>query len=219
MAIIIPKGGLCNRLRVIFSYLEKFKTVTVYWENNEEICMNHFLDVFKPYHSINFIYEKPEKYDYYGDYGKIKNLNYLTKLIPHDSIKDKIYSYLEKLGKNFDSCHIRRTDHISMQLATKTFINDDMYIQFIKNSKNKVFLATDNPETQKKFIDIFGDKVIINSEIVENNLLRKSTLENAYIDLVLCSLGFRFQGSSDWSTFTKTIKIFKKINYWKSMCK
>jgi hypothetical protein len=216
MITILPIGGLCNRLKVILSFLENNKNLNIYWEKSNDICNQHFLEIFEPNKQLNFLDEKPNEYDFYGFNGKVKN-PYLYKIFqPKPEIKLKINYYLNKLGKYFNSCHIRRTDHIEIQNSTKTLINDTVYINFIARSKTKVYLATDNIDTQRKFKDIFGDKIVINEEIIDTENLRKSTLENAYIDLVICSLGQIFQGSSKWSTFTTTIETFKKINYWKN---
>jgi hypothetical protein len=217
MATILPIGGLCNRFRVILSFLQFNKTINVYWEELDDICNEHFLKIFKPIPEINFLTEKPSKYHYLGFNGKITNPYLYYKIIPQDFVKEKINYYLRKLGNNFNTCHIRRTDHVIIQQNTKSFIPDEVYIRFISISPYKVFLATDNIKTQIKFKSLFPSKVILNEEISETESQRKSTLDNAYIDLVICSLGKNFLGSSKWSTFTTTINTFRKINYWKKI--
>lgn len=217
MITILPIGGLCNRFRVILSFLQSNKEINVYWEELDDICNEHFLKVFKPHPRINFLSTKPLEYNYLGFHGNVNNPMLYLDIIPQDYVKDKINFYLNKLGTKFNTCHIRRTDHIPIQKSTNSFIPDEIYFNFIKKSPFKVYLATDNIDTQKTYKEKFGDKIILNEEISENGLQRKSTLDNAYIDLVICSLGKMFLGSSKWSTFTNTIDIFRKINYWKNI--
>jgi len=218
MVVICPEGGLCNRLRVILSFMEKYNNFDIYWPKTWDICFQDFTDVFKPLSKLNFIEEKPDKFDYKGtsSIGKYSYKLYY-QIVPIESIKIRINYFLSKLGKNFYSCHIRRTDHTETQINTKTYISDEVYIYFIKCSPFKVFLATDNIDTQTKFKSIFGDKLITNDAIIETDSVRKSNLENAYIDLVLCSLGKKFLGSSKFSTFSTTINILNKINYWNNI--
>lgn len=217
MVVICPIGGLCNRFRVILSFLEQHKNVEVFWDKIWDICFEDYLNIFHPINNVKFLTEKPEKYDYLGTNGTVKNKFFYLKIIPKNFVVEKINNILRKLGPFFNTCHIRRTDHLNIQNSTKTHINDEYYIYFIKTSKLKVYLATDNTETQQKFKLLFGEKVIINEEIKDIETIRKSTLDNAYIDLVICSLGRLFAGSSKFSTFTTTIQTFRNINYWKNI--
>jgi hypothetical protein len=217
MVVICPIGGLCNRFRVILSFLEQHKSIEVFWDKIWDICFEDFLSVFQPIPNVTFLPSKPPKYDYQGTNGNVINKSLYLNFIPQKYVIDKINNILKHLGPYFNTCHIRRTDHLSIQNNTKTFINDDYYIYFIKCSRYKVYIATDNIDTQRKFKSIFGDKVIINNEIKDTDTIRKSTLDNAYIDLVICSLGRLFVGSSKFSTFTTTIQTFRNINYWKNI--
>ncbi len=58
MVTIYPTGGLCNYLRVVFSYHEYAKsissTLTVIWIKTDA-CPGYFLDYFEPIPTIQFI--------------------------------------------------------------------------------------------------------------------------------------------------------------------
>lgn len=220
MSIIIPKEGLCNRLRVILSYLVNHPNLEIFWEKDEPICGQHFLDIFQPIENLKFIYSKPSSYIYKG-YSHCLPLesfkhNYLL-LKPKLEIILKLKEYLGQLGSDYDACHIRRTDHAKIAISHKCFTNDLTFFNFIRNSpKTKVYVATDNPFTQKSLKIIFGSKVIFNNGIKNIKNLRKSNLEDALIDLIICSNSSNFIGSG-YSSFSSTIETLKKINYFNSI--
>lgn len=218
--IIKPIEGLCNRLRVILSYLQKHHELQVYWPIDDKICNSHFLSIFKPIENVKFLdYELPPGniYDYSGFSANslidTYKLEYL-KLIPKKEIIDKINSILALLGENFNACHIRRTDHSKLAIKHKLYTHDIFYINFIQNSPYKVYIATDNLQTQTQFKKLFGEKIITNN--LFKGKLRNSTLADAFIDLVICSMAKEFKGSG-YSSFTDTIQIFRDINYYQNV--
>jgi hypothetical protein len=216
--IIKPIEGLCNRLRVIFSYLQTYSELSIYWPVDDKICLTHFLDVFNPIENIRFLENEIKKYDYcgYSPICSLENfkLQYL-KLNPKKDILDKIQTILSQLGSDFNACHIRRTDHTRIAINKKLYTTDLEYILFIRNSPNKVFVATDNLLTQFQLKKIFGNKVIINNSLFKGKL-RNSSLADAFIDIVICSMAKNFKGSG-YSSFTDTINIFKNIKYYDNL--
>ena len=233
---IKPYGGLCNYLRVIFSYLKyaqtKKKKLIVIWEVTQ-YCNGFFLDYFDSIQDLYFI-----KYE--GLLGYIKlyqnlKIDYIGNLW-HPSYSpnictDYLYSELKireeyhelvdrflKRNDNYISVHIRRTDHVLCNIKSTT---DESFIYFIEenlknNSKLTVYVATDNRLTQKKFKDLFPNDVVFHSEIKRSSKLRKTNLEQALIDLYLCVYSSKFKGSY-YSSFSELIEEIrnnnKKIKY------
>lgn len=221
MVNIIPIEGLCNRLRVILSYFAKYNNINVYWGIDNKICYKHFNDIFENIHNINFLTSIPPKIDYKGyssclpiDHFK----NFYLLLFPKKTIIDKIHSFINLLDLNYDACHIRRTDHTKLAIKHKCLTTDLEFINFIKNSEKKVYVATDNKMTQDFLKKLFKDKIVFNDGITNNIELRKSSLEDALIDLIICSNAQNFKGSG-YSSFSETINILKDINYYEKNIK
>jgi len=95
MIIIKPTGGLCNYLRVIFSYYEYARKnnseLNVIWIKSNS-CPGYFLDYFEPIPHVNFIkqIDKDVKIDYNGcstmknfqpKYDKLKLKSYIEKIV------------------------------------------------------------------------------------------------------------------------------------------
>jgi hypothetical protein len=69
--IVEPTGGLCNYLRVVFSYWlyckKEGKTLTVIWKETSE-CPGFFLDYFYPLEGVIFLKKKSEELvNFHGD--------------------------------------------------------------------------------------------------------------------------------------------------------
>lgn len=68
MVQVKPRGGLCNKLRVVFSYYEYALSINsdlnVIWEKSE-VCPGYFLDYFEPIPRVHFVKSK-RKIDYVG---------------------------------------------------------------------------------------------------------------------------------------------------------
>lgn len=116
--IIKPRGGLCNYLRVIFSFYNyansKNLLLIVIWKKTG-MCNGFFLDYFKPIENIIFLRKNNGKKIFYQgncgypgfkpDYNKLELLPYFQKII--NKKKDL-------LENNYIAVHIRRTDHIKL---------------------------------------------------------------------------------------------------------
>ena len=222
---VFAKNGLNNKLRVVLSYLYKAnkekKKLRVYWIPDNE-CDEIFDNLFEPIKNVEFIYKYDNNnkifdyntcYSYNNDY--IKD-NYYKLLKPLLSIKKLINVYLLKLKNKFIACHIRRTD-LDARFNSPSYTwykhkTDDEYINFINKYDNtyKIFLATDNIETQDKFKQLYGDRLICNP-ISSNNKLRQTSIQDAVVDMYVCSYANDFLGTIG-SSFSSTINYLRKIN-------
>ena len=80
------------------------------------------------------------------------------------------------------------------------FIEDD--------PEKKVFLATDNSETQKMFLSRYGDRICFYKEIKDSDELRKTDVVDAIIDLYICKDATKFKGTTG-SSFTGFIQYLR----------
>lgn len=214
---IKPIGGLCTRIRVLFSYLSKTrldnKKLVVVWDKDQD-CNGYFLDYFQPIKDVVFIVNTKEKIDYEGSYPiksierklYIKNLKEL-KL--NDKIKKEVDKFLNRnLTKPFCAIHVRRTDLTKKVIDEGKFTSDIKFEEFVKsnNDKHIIYIATDNPDSQKYFIKL--KNTIYNKPIRELKSKRATSIEDALIDLYVCVKAKSFKGTVG-SSFTELIEILR----------
>jgi hypothetical protein len=223
--IIRPVGGLCNYLRVIFSYYEYTKSINcklvVIWYKTEE-CNGYFLDYFEPVEGVEFLEDRNMSMrtyimsfiynvhytgwavhpDYSPNYTKLKLLPYIFNIV-----KSKI----DSLQNNYIAVHIRRTDHIQAAKDNNSYTTDSDFINFINNFRNNknLYIATDNKKTYDMFSKNYNNMVKFNYHNVKSGL-RETTMEDAIIDMFMCKYANEFMGSG-YSSFSDTIYALRDI--------
>ena len=217
MLTIKPTGGLGNMLRCIFSFYEYTKSINtelnVIWIKTAA-CPGYFLDNFEPIVGINFISNSADiEIDYWGS-GHKDNIapNYsCLKVLPH--IKEIIKNRTKILENNYISIHIRRTDHIGWAKHNNRFTTDEDFVNFIdKQDINKnIYIATDNKETYDIFKQKYSDRIKLDYHETNIDNLRKTSLEDAIIDIYMCVYSEKFMGSG-WSSFSVAIDRLRKLN-------
>jgi hypothetical protein len=216
MLIILPIGGLCNYLRVMFSYyeyaLKNNSELTVIWLKTPA-CNGYFLDYFEPVPNIKIIYNQPENIiiNYKGSTRHVDfvpNYTYL-KLLPQ--IKKIINKKINILTNNYISVHIRRTDHIKLAKRHNAYTSDDDFLNFINkyNNKKNVYIATDNEFTYNLFKKYYPKLIKFNYHKTNENDLRQTSLKDAIIDIYMCVFSSDFMGSGT-SSFSGVIRILRK---------
>ena len=216
MYVIHPRGGLCNYLRVVFSYYIKARELNeelvVIWKITSE-CNGFFLDYFMPIKNITFKKNNNDKHkiNYYGYYPINNNINY-SMLEPLPEIKNIILSKMKILNNNYNAIHVRRTDHVDLAKKKNKYTSDEMFFEYIDNIKDKncIYIATDNEKTYNEFKDKYKDNIKFNYHN-EINGLRKTSLKDAISDLFMCVYANNFMGSQ-YSSFTDLINSLRKIN-------
>jgi len=212
--------GLCNRLRVLLSYLYKAnnegKKLRFIWGVNRD-CPGKFSDLFENIENVEISYTNDNNYDYdtYKEENqeyKNEQFKYYKLLKPVQSIQKEIDRVKNLLNNKYVACHIRRTDILNYSWAVEKLVTDDKYIDFINSYPNdyKIYIATDCKDTQKKFIDIYGDRLVY-KKIEDSTSFRQTLLEDAVIDLYVCANANYFMGSY-FSSFTDTINELHKLN-------
>jgi hypothetical protein len=232
---IFCSSGLSNRIRTILGFkavCDKFnKKLNVIWIP-DNACNGNFTDYFKDINNVNFFKKKIEPVHYLGQ-SSIKNiLNHYKiekkeyelysniKLKKH--IENKVIDFINNNDiKNCVGIHVRRTDY------TGNFIgkllngsNDDSeFFNYIdKYSKGcPFFIATDNKETQTIFKNKYGNRALFYSKIKDIKNLRKTSLEDAIIDIFILSNCLKIKGTYN-SSFTDFSKNLKKKYFFKLKC-
>lgn len=214
---IKPRYGLCNYLRVIFSYLlyckKHNKKLVVIWNVTDE-CPGFFLDYFKPLEGVEFLRTNPGlKVDYtgdgwHGDYNPYEKFIFTgLELLPH--MKEALLEKMNTLNK-YIAVHIRRTDHSRLATSENNYTDDSEFIQFLNQYPDyNLYIATDNRDTQNQFYSLYKDRIPIIRLINPSNKLRQTTMEEAILDIFICIEASHFKGSG-WSSFSGTIEQFRK---------
>lgn len=224
MIVIETVLGLCNRLRVVFSYHRYAqsvkRTLVVYWVP-DTACDGFFLDFFEPLPGVVFYREKPSnaRVDYVGhEWHPL--LNPYTTFIYEDlrltpRMMDKINGLWDRVGdpSGIVALHVRRTDHTDLAKAHGLYTEDHTFFDVVdRNPEKRVYLATDNPKTQRLFVERYGmDRILWNIPMqAKNKKQRKTGVEDAIIDLFVCVEAHDFQGSG-YSSFSDTILQLRRL--------
>lgn len=214
------EGGLCNYLRVLFSYYEYARFINselnVIWLKTES-CPGYFLDYFEPIPHVNFITNIEDIGEntniYYRGYGCMANFPPMYKKLKlRPFIKNEILNKINKLEKNYISVHVRRTDHSNLAKRENYFTNDDDFYNYINKfdiNKN-IYIATDNEITYNCFKKKYLNRIKFNYHKVNQGSFRQTSLHDAIIDLYMCVYADDFMGSG-YSSFSELIKKLRKL--------
>jgi len=210
--VIMPTGGLCNYLRVIFYYYqeakEKKENLFVIW-NVTNACNGFFLDYFEPIEGITFLKDNKDNLDinyrgcdvpYYPNYKDLK-------LLPEIKF---IINEKKSLLKDYISIHVRRTDHINLAKSHNIYTEDEKFFRWIEayiKDKN-LYIATDNLDSYNIFKNKYNERVKFEYHEKLNGL-RQTSLKDAIIDLYMCVFSKHFMGSG-YSSFSATIKNLRR---------
>jgi len=214
--VIMPEGGLCNMLRVVFSWYARARKegreLIVCWALSDA-CPGFFLDYFEPIPGIKFIkgYSPGMHHDYKGC-EVLKEFNtpsMYSALKPKAHIQARIDSNIAELKNGmvgFIAIHARRTDHIRDALANNLKTSDGAFFEFLdKQSPDlSIYLATDNLGTQEIFKSRYGARIKALKWITPRRTLRQTDIEDAVVDIFTCVCANAFLGSG-WSSFTDLI--------------
>lgn len=194
-------NGLCDRLGMIFSYLQKVRQkgekLTVCWINDDH-CNGHFLDLFEPVPDVEFTEDETDV-EVYG-FRPCKEFLPWETFIYCDlrllrNVKLEVDRMKTRMGHRYTAVHVRRTDKVNNRKNEK-LPTKEMFFEFIDNRReNNIFLATDNRESQMVFKERYGDRLFLYDEIVPSENLRQTTLEMATIDMFTCVGANHFRGT------------------------
>lgn len=214
---IRPLGGLCNRLRVIFSYYKYCEQnnllLNIVWESDKASPFK-FEDYFLLPDNCTItengsnIAINHEGYYHYSGVNHDRTM--YDKLYLQPSVRSMVMDYISSMP-SYSAVHIRKTDLLRL-LATKNIrpTDDYEYDKFINQTDQHIYLATDNAETQTKYKNKFGNKIIYYKDIAESKdiFLRQTSTLHSIIDLYLCINANQFLGTY-YSSFTDLINIMR----------
>jgi hypothetical protein len=175
------------------------------------------------YHKImteNFCYSGDSCLEYImPDYFKEQEVFYRS-LCPVQSIQNKIDRIVCAFNENTIGVHIRRGDAWNSVHKDQFKISDDQSFfclidqEIDKNPDVNFFLSTDSQETNTKFINRYGKKILYNQEKVFFNSVcmyePKYHQDDAVVDLFLLSKTSKIIGSNFSSFSSLSSKIASK---------
>lgn len=210
-----PIGGLCNRLRVIGSYLGAARRAGVplhVWWIPHSACPTTFAELFEmpiavdcimhdtaigPAQKIVTCYVCPDISE--NDWAGLV----LESFRPVAAIRERIAAVLEELGTGFTAVHIRRTDHNS------NYDQDQAFVDFAGAGSGAVFVAADNPRSIATLKKAMGDRVFYAVRFAQRGI-RLSSVADAVVDLWVAGRAARFKGTY-WSSFSEWIELLRGI--------
>ena len=223
---ILCCSGMSNRIRTILGFLAVCnfykKKLNVLWIK-DNTCNGDFLNYFEPIINVNFVNDLKEIH--YKGQSTIKNIisaynikcnisKLYSNIKLNKSIETKVQYYIKKNNiKEKIGLHIRRTDYTGNFIGK--LINgsndDDEFFNYINiHSQDKFFLAADNEVTQNIYKNKYGIyKIVYYKKIKKNNNLRKTSLEDAVIDIFILSYCKKIKGTYN-SSFTEFAKYLKR---------
>ena len=132
---------------------------------------------------------------------------WVSSLRPIKKIDDKIKEVTSKFDKNTIGIHIRKGDaatgpHKDFYAVSK----DELFYSQISKHDGKVFVATDDEETQENLLRAFGDKIIVyeDKKFLSKDITisdAKPNQTDALIDM-FCLAGTQKLYGTNWSTFS-----------------
>jgi len=205
--------GLNNKLNTLLGYLnvanKENKKLKFIWIEDSE-CPGKFNDLFEDIPNLEIIYYDIEHdiKTHWAPNDQYVTDKYFNLLKPLPKIQDNINYYKKQLNDVYIACHIRRTDIVGAGWVKKVTTDED-YINFINqyDTSLKIFIATDNKDTQDKFKNIYGDRIIC-KDIVPSNNIRQTSLQDAVVDMYVCVGSTYFLGY-EGSSFSVSIKLIK----------
>lgn len=231
-------GGLADRTRVLFSYLQLARSqrqqLTMLWENNNHLS-GRYEDVFEPVSDVTFIYGKrlqpkhSENLLYWGPapHPDFKSSTLLVReLLPVPSVIEAVRATLVKLHAGFIALHVRRFD-LESKLESMSFEVFDRFLEDNLQPHQKIFLATDATPTQERFHEKYGNRIVVFRDIEwvgyygKNQQIwqRQTDLFHAVVDLFVCTFSDNFLGTQQsfsrygkprLSGFSSVIEKFRK---------
>jgi hypothetical protein len=218
--VVCGVSGVGNKVRVLLSYLYKArqerKKLIFYWFYEKDVCPEYYGNLFQNIPDVTIINISSNFHVFYllcnyiGLHQENKeyiNHKYYSLLKPIPKLQDKINEYKHNLQNYYISCHIRRTDsvgHVEFKHNT-----DEDYMNYIDShdSNLKIYIATDNRDTQEIFIKKYGDRLFIKPIIPSTNV-RQTSVQDAIIDIYTCAGANYFMGT-EGSSFSDMINYIR----------
>jgi hypothetical protein len=185
---------------------EKSFDKIIYQDEMFELVKNQFdFNELTEYNSLYIASCFDFEIDYENKYSMDKEtMNFpFSNFVAHNSIQNEINQIVEKFSTNTVGLHIRRTDHAgAIEHSPLSLFIEKMTEEIALNNETNFFLATDDKETEKELIQLFGQRIIINTEKAFDRDSEKG-VQDAYIDVACLSKTLKIYGSHA-SSFSET---------------
>ncbi|WP_338764825.1 hypothetical protein WAF17_00385 [Bernardetia sp. ABR2-2B] len=200
------------RIRQILGREKGFDKI-IYQDEMFQIVKNKYdFNDLKEYDSIYLV----SCFDFEIDYTNKYSMDSETMNIPfsdfvvHDSIQNEIYQITKDFKNSTIGLHIRRTDHIgAIEKSPLSIFIENITKEITLNDKTTFFLATDDKETERELIKLFGKRIVINQNKAFDRDSEKG-VQDAFIDVACLSKTSKIYGSHA-SSFSETAAKMGKI--------
>lgn len=224
------RAGLCNKLRYLYSIIPKVRRkqsdrrFRVAWSVRANECPGRYDEVLEPLEGVEFEYCTPSRvpaalagiHSFYTvgpvDFSLFRPKRELVEAAEH--------FVMSHLGRPFAAVHIRRTDFFHAHKKNKSFapyFSLEHFFEFVDSflsryPDSKVFVATDNSETQRELKDKYGEAVVFYDAIRGIEGHRETSLTHAVMDILIASMAEEFQGTpkSSFSEFIQYYSAWKR---------
>lgn len=189
------------------------------------VCPGHFTDAFEALPGVTFTEHidrlgirpqfAPGSHDFHREVrvcGERACTECYTILKPSEAVRARVDATLAELGPSYLSVHLRRTDHWGGPATDEEFV---AFVAAHATTGRKVFLATDNADTQQKVraaAERAGASVVTATRIVaDRSKLRQTSLEDSAVDIfVAARADGPFKGTYS-SSFSDTIYRLREL--------
>lgn len=233
--VIVAVEGLCNRLRATLSYRivahEQGRPLHVVWRR-DDYCPGHFLDVFLPIPGVRFLKTPPDGKPLSSLHvatdthpsvkGTDGEAHSYAPLAPCDSVRQTIAAELKHLGPRFAAMHVRRTDLYTAVPASEHTTDSEFeaWADSLVPRANerrapkhldgmRIYVATDNADTQQRFLSLYGDAAKVHKPIKTSGALRQTGLAEAVVDLFVSAAAPDGFMASYYSSFSDAIRFLR----------
>src|SRR5258708_11373971 len=152
-------GGLGNRLRAIMSRLRP--GLVVQWPIDWECARGTWEEAFEPIPGVTMINVIRQADDSFVEECDLETCDpahgdYRISVVPSLAVDDRLMTLSRVLGSDYSAIHVRRTDHPHV---APRYTPDHWFDRFAIEAKT-LYLATDNAETQRRYLDRWPEAVI-----------------------------------------------------------
>ena len=224
--------GLCNRLRAVLSYRlvahEAGRPLICIWQK-DAYCPGHFIDLFLPIPGVKFVKQPPEGKssadihiadDTHPSIKGTPSEGYAYACLhPNDALKKVISEEIKRCGPSYYAIHVRRTD-LYTALSPSEHTSDEEFESFADRSVGlsigggkRLYVATDNGETQARFLTRYDEGVCVVHKKIENKqgALRQTGLAEAVVDIFVCAAATNGFMGSYYSSFSDAIRHIRSL--------
>lgn len=156
-----------------------------------------------------------------------------SQFVPVEDIKKAVHDYVNghKICES-TAIHIRRTDMdahpVFLHKYTKNHTSDNEFVLFIESlpADEKVFLLTDNHQTQRELLSRFGPEKILVYHIINHHQTSNQTYDLHHrftsfqitvMDILIAAHSKRFKGTF-FSSMSELISVLRDVNIARHIC-